>query len=77
MVTIKLFGTLRLKTGCKVVTAEVSDVKAACQLLAEETGLAAKEFRRCVIAVNGKPSKNSAVLQEGDEVSFFSPSGGG
>ena len=77
MITIKLFGTLRLKTGCKALTAEVSDVKAACELLAKETGLSAKEFRKCVIVVNGKPCKNSAPLQEGDEVSFFSPSGGG
>lgn len=77
MVTIKLFGTLRLKTGCKSLSAQVSDVKAACQLLAEETGLAAREFRKCVIVVNGKPCKISAALQEGDEVSFFSPSGGG
>lgn len=77
MVTIKLFGTLRLKTGCKALTADVADVKAACRLLAEETGMAAKDFRKCVIAVNGKPCKISAALQEGDEVSFFSPSGGG
>ena len=77
MVTIKLFGTLRLKTGCKALTAEASDVKAACALLEKETGLPAGEFRKCVIAINGKPCKNSAALQEGDEVAFFSPSGGG
>lgn len=77
MITIKLFGTLRLKTGCKGLEADVSDIKGACGLLAEETGLAAKEFRKCVIAVNGKPSKLSTPLQDGDELAFFSPSGGG
>lgn len=77
MATIKLFGTLRLKTGCKSLNADVFDVKEACELLAQETGMAAKDFRKCVIVLNGKPCKYSAALQEGDELSFFSPSGGG
>lgn len=80
MITIKLFGTLRLKTGCKGLEAsfpEVSTVKDACQRLADETGIPAKEFKRSVIAINGKPAKHTTPLQDGDEIAFFSPSGGG
>lgn len=80
MIKIKLFGTLRLKTGCKSLEAEFSDaltVKDACQCLADETGISAKEVRKSIIAVNGKPAKHTAALQDGDEVSFFSPAGGG
>lgn len=77
MITIKLFGTLRIKTGCKELEADISTVKEACDLLAEKTGLSAKDFRKCIIVINGTQSKPSAALQEGDELAFFSPSGGG
>ncbi|MDO4745563.1 MAG: MoaD/ThiS family protein [Bacillota bacterium] len=77
MVSIKLFGTLRLKTGCKGLEADVSTVAEACELLAGETGMSAKDFRKCIIVINGTQSKPNAALQEGDELAFFSPSGGG
>jgi len=77
MVTIKLFGTLRLKTGFKSIETDISSVREAWQVLSDETGLPAKEFKKCIVSVNGKQSKTSAGLQEGDELAFFSPSGGG
>ena len=77
MVKIKLFGTLRLKTGFKGTEADISSVREAWELLSKETGLPVKEFKKCIISVNGKQSKPSVKLQEGDELAFFSPSGGG
>ncbi len=77
MITIKLFGTLRLKTGFKSIDADITSVRQAWQVLSDETGLPAKEFKKCIVAINGAQSKASAPLQEGDEVAFFSPSGGG
>lgn len=77
MVTIKLFGTLRLKTGCKGIEAEASTVREACSLMAEATGLSQGEFKKCIAVVNGAQVKLSAPLQDGDELAFFSPSGGG
>lgn len=77
MVKIKLFGTLRLKTGFKGMEADITSVREAWQLLSDQTGLPAKEFRKCIISVNGQQSKASAKLQEGDELALFSPSGGG
>lgn len=77
MVTIKLFGTLRLKTGCKEITGDISSPKEAWSLLSQETGLPVKEFKKCIIALNGKPCKASASLSDGDQLTFLSPSGGG
>lgn len=77
MIKIKLFGTLRLKTGFKGTDADITSVKEAWQLLSDVTGLPVKEFKKCIISVNGTQSKPSAKLHDGDELSFFSPSGGG
>lgn len=77
MVTIKLFGTLRLKTGCKGLEADISTVREGCDLLADVTGFPPKEFRKCITVVNGTQAKLTAPLKDGDELSFFSPSGGG
>lgn len=77
MVKIKLFGTLRLKTGFKGMEADISSVREAWNLLSEKTDLPAKEFKKCIISVNGKQCRPSVKLQEGDELAFFSPSGGG
>ena len=65
MVRIKLFGVLRLKTGFKETEANVSSVREACEIVSRATG------------VNGKQSKLSAALQDGDELVLMSPSGGG
>lgn len=77
MVTIKLYGTLRLKTGCRSIEADVSTVKEGCEALSEATGLPFKEIKRCITVVNGTQTKLSAPLQDGDELALFSPSGGG
>ena len=57
MIKIKLFGTLRLKSGFKEMEADISAVREAWPLLAEATGLPAREFKKCIIALNGKPCK--------------------
>lgn len=77
MVTIKLYGTLRLKTGCRSIEADVSTVKEGCEALSYATGLPYKEIKKCITVVNGIQSRLSAPLQDGDELAFFSPSGGG
>lgn len=77
MIKIKLFGTLRLKSGFKEMEADISAVREAWPLLAEATGLPSREFKKCIIALNGKPCKASVKLSDGDELTLFSPSGGG
>lgn len=77
MVSIKLFGSLRLKTGFKGMEAYVSTVKEACEVIARATGWEIRDFKRCVFMVNGKQSKLSAALCDGDELVLMAPSGGG
>ena len=77
MVTIKLFGSLRLKTGFKEMQAYASSVAEACGLLARATGYDKKEFKNCLFVINGRRSKYSSPLKEGDELILMSPSGGG
>ena len=77
MVTIKLFGSLRLKTGFKGMEADISRVKDSFPLLAEATGLKEKEFKQCVLMVNGKQSKANTMLLDGDELVLLTPAGGG
>lgn len=80
MIKIKLFGSLRLKTGCKgleVDSQEVRTVKEACVLMADTTGMTLAEYKNCVIMLNGKQAKISSKLSDGDELVFLAPSGGG
>ena len=77
MVKIKLFGTLRLKTGFREIEADITNVRQAQEILSQQTGTPAKEFKKCVIALNGTPCKASTKLQDGDELTFLSPAGGG
>lgn len=77
MVTIKLFGSLRLKTGFKEMQAYASSVSEACGLLARATGYDKKEFKNCLFVINGRHAKYSSALSEGDELILMSPSGGG
>lgn len=77
MVKIKLFGSLRLKSGLKELDADISRVKDAFPLLAEATGLKEKEFKQCVMLINGKQVKANAMVLDGDELQLLTPSGGG
>lgn len=80
MIKIKLFGSLRLKTGCKGLEADSKDVrtvKEACVLMADTTGMTLAEYKNCVIMLNGKQAKISSKLSDGDELVFLAPSGGG
>ena len=80
MIKIKLFGSLRLKTGCKGLEADPQDVrtvKEACVLMADATGMTLAEYKNCVIMLNGKQAKISSKLSDGDELVFLAPSGGG
>ena len=80
MIKIKLFGSLRLKTGCKGLEADsqnIKTVKEACALMAEATSMTLAEYKNCVIMLNGKQAKISAKVSDGDELVFLAPSGGG
>lgn len=78
MIKIKLFGTLRIKTGCKgleVDPQKVKTVKDVCALMAEAAGTTSAKFKNCVIMLNGKQAKISSKVSDGDEMVFLAPSG--
>ena len=77
MVSVKMFGPLRLKTEFRDFTAELHSVREACAMIAKRTGFPEKEFRACVFMVNGTPAKIGTKLHDGDELVFLAPSGGG
>lgn len=77
MVTIKIYGTLRLKCGLGQMEAYTDSIKDACRILALATGTLEKEFRHCTFAVNGKKVGLGTRLKDGDELVFLAPSGGG
>lgn len=77
MVTIRIFGALRLKCGMKGMEAYTDSVKDACRIVSKATGYPEKEFKHCLFMVNGQKVKYSAKLSDGDELVFLTPSGGG
>ena len=84
MVTVKLFGTLRLNTGVKELTAEADSVRALYPfVLAEirkqkpDSGITEKALKSCLIAVNGKQVTPRTKLLDGDTVYLFPAAAGG
>ena len=77
MITVKLFGLLRLDTGLREVTLEAAHVRQLKQLLPQACGVSAERLRGCVLLVNGQPAKDRTPLKNGDIVSLLSPVAGG
>ena len=84
MITVKLFGTLRIDSGVKQVQAEASRVKElyapvleAIRAQQPDTCVTIKTLKGCRIAVNGVNAAPSTALQPGDTVYFFPAVAGG
>ena len=84
MVTVKLFGVLRLDSGVKQLQAEADSVKALYPILLRairerkpDTKLTEKDLRACLVAVNGVQASPRARLKDGDLVYLFPAVAGG
>ncbi len=84
MVTVKLFGTLRLESGVKELTAEAETVKALYPLVIRElravkpdNAITEKALRSSLVAVNGIRVSPRTKLRDGDVVYFFPAAAGG
>ena len=84
MVTVRLFGTLRLDSGVKEFTAEADSVRALYPCILTEirkqkpdSGITEKALKSCLVAVNGKQVTPRAKLQDGDTVYLFPAAAGG
>ena len=84
MVNVTLFGHFRLDTGIKELDADVSSVKELYPVLLAkakeknpDTTITSKDIDGCIVVINGKQSKKSAKLSDGDKVMLMSPVCGG
>ena len=84
MITVKLFGTLRIDSGVKEVQAEAARVKElyapvldAIRAKQPDTCITLKTLKGCRIAVNGTAAAPATALQPGDTVYFFPAVAGG
>ena len=76
MITVKLYGLLRIESGIKEKQLEASTVKEVLDALAKQ-GISRKELNGCVILLNGSSATKRSKLQDGDTVVLMSPVAGG
>ena len=84
MVTVKIFGTLRLDSGVKELHVEADSVPeltrqvyAEAMRLKPDSGIRMKDVKGCMVVVNGKRVRPNAKLHDGDEIMLVPASGGG
>lgn len=76
MITVKLYGLLRIDSGIKQRCIEAKSMQDVLEDLAQQ-GIDRKDLESCVMLINGKPAKKRSVLIPGDEVQLLSPVAGG
>ena len=76
MITVKLYGLLRVESGIKEKQLEAASVKEVLDALAD-LGISKKDINGCVILVNGNPAYKRTRLTNGDTVVLMSPVAGG
>ena len=83
-VHVKLFGLFRLDTGLRELDAQARRVKDLYPILLEkarelnpDTTVTRADIDGCIVLVNGRQSKKSAKLTDGDTVHLMSPVCGG
>ena len=76
MITVKLYGLLRIESGIKEKQLEADTVAQVLDSLAE-CGIPKRELRSCVILLDGKSASKRSKLKNGDTVILMSPVAGG
>ena len=76
MITVKLYGLLRIDSGIKEKRLEAATVKEALDRLAI-CGIDRRDLNGCVILVNGMTANKRSKLTDGDTVVLMSPVAGG
>lgn len=76
MITVKLYGLLRLDSGIRQRQLEAATVKEVyAQLIGP--GISKKDLEGCLVFVNGKPAGKRQPLHSGDVVQLMPPVAGG
>ena len=76
MITVKLYGLLRIESGIKETRLEAETVKEVLDTLAA-SGISRKDLNSCLILVNGRSAGKRRKLADGDTVVLMSPVAGG
>ena len=76
MITVKLYGLLRIESGIREKQLAASTVKEVLDTLAV-CGIDRKELSSCLILVNGNSAGKRHKLTNGDTVVLMSPAAGG
>lgn len=81
MVEIKFFGLSRSKIGKSQIDLEAESIKQMIKVLSEETGLTKRQLKQNLIFVNEVNIQHLKMwktkLNDGDKITFFTPSSGG
>lgn len=78
MITVKLYGLLRIESGIKELQLDAVNMKQVYTALQSHSDtLNQKELERCVILINGKKGTKNSKLQPGDIITLMSPVAGG
>ena len=75
MITVKLFGLVRLETGIKELQLEAANIKQLQKALASH--IPEDMLKGCVLLVNGKQANRFTKLESGDQVMLMPPVAGG
>ena len=76
MITVKLYGLLRIESGIRERTIEAASIQGVRKDLLMQ-GISRKQLNSCIILINGKPSNKRSLLNSGDVVQLMSPVAGG
>ena len=76
MITVKLYGLLRIESGIKQRQMEAGTIKEVLGALAV-CGIPKRDLDGCVILINGNSASKRSKLQDGDTVVLMSPVAGG
>ena len=76
MITVKLYGLLRIESGIKQKQLEACSVKEVLTSLAD-SGIPKKDLDGCVILINGTSASKRSKVKDGDTVVLMSLVAGG
>ena len=78
MITVKLYGLLRLDSGIRELSLDAKTIPELYSRLLEKTDrISKKDLEGCVLLVNGKAANRRTKLADGDVVQLMSPVAGG
>lgn len=75
MITVKLFGLVRLETGMKELAVDAESIKELKKELSRS--IPEETIKGCVLLVNGKHANRFTKLKDGDQVMLMPPVAGG